>query len=231
MRSERHGRLHIDATRTSAGKHIDTWHFVSPFPKIAHLEVKVFIFKSGTTVHFEAKGPQLVGSFTDTDIQRLATSVEDALRIQHDLITGAVWEDWLEVCVRGSHEDARFGIGRESRLDITYKVIKRGVYPANGTAYTLSSNGVAVEFPKPKQANVADENVQALNGFRFGDRELESEYSYLPATPENRAALDELMAKLESLRHQLSGFLRQDVVAQSLSGRAASLQLTTPVES
>jgi hypothetical protein len=227
MRSEKHGRLHIDATRTSAGKHIDTWFFVSPFPRVDRLEVKVFIFKSQTEVHFEAKGPQLPETLSDTDIQRLSTRVEDALRIQHDLIVGALWEDWLEVCVRGCHGDANFGIGRESGLDITYKVIKRGVYPANGKAYTLSGSGGAVGFPKPKQANVADEDVQALAGFRFGDRELESEYSYLPATPANRAALDELMSKLEKLRLQLSGFLRQDVVVQSLSSCAATLQLTT----
>lgn len=232
MRSQKHGWLHIDNTRTSAGKHIDTWFFVSPFPSVKRLEVKVLIFKSQTDgVRFEAQGQQLPEIISDTDIQRLATRVEDALRIQHDLIVGAVWEDWLEVCVKGFHGAAERGTtGSKSSLDIAYRIIKRGREPKSGRAYTLTSSGVAIEFPGPKQANVPDGKDKppaSLANFRFGDRELESEYSYLPATPANLAALDELMDKLQSLRLQLSGFLRQDVVEKSLSRRAAILSLTT----
>jgi hypothetical protein len=95
--------------------------------------------------------------------------------------------------------------------------------------YVINMNHLAVPFPKPKQADVPDDlgpDAPSLKNFKTGRNE-DSEYSYLPATDDNIAALDELMNRMDALRLQLSSFLGQESVARSLAMRTANLRLTT----
>lgn len=148
-------------------------------------------------------------------------------------MTGVTWEDWLEVQVRG-RRSARDVIGTvESDLRITYCRLKRGVHPVTREPYVINSNGIAVPFPSPKQAGELDPDVERdtppsvkrLSGYSsaLGGRDQDAEYSYLPATPENIAALEDLLSRMQALREKLSAFLRQDVVLNSLAGLATAL--------
>jgi hypothetical protein len=61
-----------------------------------------------------------------------------------------------------------------------------------------------------------------LKDFKGMDaRDEECEYSYLPATDENIAALEEIMRRMRVLRSSLTIFLGQGNVQQALAGLAS----------
>jgi hypothetical protein len=235
MKSKTAGTLNVDQTR-SGGKVIDEWRFISPFkgqdaPK---LSAKISIHKSDHAgLTFEAHSDSIPRPIVDTDINRLRQKVDDALRHQHDMLTGVTWVEWLEVEVRGRRSTRPGSDTVEADLRITYRVLKRGVHPDTGDAYFINLNGIAMPFPSAKQAGEPDpdvdpnesESLQDVHLFRglSRARDLECEYSYLPATPENISALEDLIGRLQSLRDALSTFLRQDTVHASLAGLAGAV--------
>jgi hypothetical protein len=234
MYSQTAGKLNVDQTR-SGGKVVDEWRFLSPFQgkEAPKLSAKISIHKSGQAgLTFEAHSDSLPHPIVDTDINRLRQKVDDALRHQHDMLTGVAWVEWLEVEVRGRRSARDVNRTVESDLRITYQVLKRGVHPVTGKAYVVNSNGIAVTFPSPKQAGEPDPDagrddcaaVKRLSGYHSSlrGRDLAAEYSYLPATPENIAGLEDLIGRLQALRDSLSAFLRQDTVHASLAGLASA---------
>lgn len=223
------GTLDVGHQVRSGGKVVDEWKFRSPFHETGapQLTATVSIDKSNPRAFtFVARSESLPTAIIDTDINRLREKVEAALRQQHDVLTGAVWEDWLEVEVRGRlRRDNRADTSTtEADLTITYRHIKRGVRPTGETC-VVNSNGIAVPFPSAKRAGEPDpdagpdvgESLSNIRGLGRG-RDLEAEYSYIPATVENIQALDDLLERMQTLRENLSAFLRQDAVQQSLSG-------------
>lgn len=224
----REGHLAVGKTR-SDGKIVDEWKFVSPFREggdAPKLSVQVSIYKvDGDRIEFRAHGAHLAEPLTDTDIERLRHKVEEALRFQHHMLTQVTWEDWLEVRVSGFRKyrdtNSRYR-NDESELRIDYTWLKRGVDTRTGKAYVINSNGIAVDFPKPKKANELDEGetIQAPGEIEFRGmfkRDLEAEYSYIPATPENIAGLEDMLGRMQTLREKISDFLGQDKVLQSLA--------------
>lgn len=224
MYEQNPGHLEVGMTR-SGGKLVDEWTFRSPFKdkRAPKLVVQISIDKTKQDrITFLAHADCLGKDIADTDIEQLRQKVEAALRFQHDLLTGVPWEEWLEVEVRGRTKGGHGG-SRESDLRITYRPLKRGIDPASGEHYVINSNEIAVPFPKPKKAGVLDEG-EAVGPWRgMNRRESEAEYSYLPATPENIAALDELMGRLDTLRAKLSAFLGQEAVPESLGDLARGM--------
>lgn len=149
---------HLDAGHQvrSGGKVVDEWKFRSPFHEkgAPQLSVTVSIDKSDRKqFKFVARSDALPAEVIDADINRLRENVEAALRQQHDVLTGVVWETWLEVEVRGRRRaDERADSSTvEADLQITYRRLKRGVLPT-GEAYVVNSNGIAVSFPSASQA-------------------------------------------------------------------------------
>lgn len=236
MYSDSTGKLDVGRQVRTGGKAIDEWTYQSPFrskdaPK---LSAKISIDKSDRNEFiFVAHSDSLPQAIVDTDINRLRKKVDDEFRHQHDVLTGVTWEDWLEVQVRGRYAGRDSTRTVESDLKIMYCSLKRGVHPVTGIAYVINMNGIAVPFPSPKQAGDVDpdverdtpESVKRLSGYSsaLGGRDKEAEYSYLPATPENIAALNDLLERMQTLRNSLSAFLRQDVVLDSLAGRGATV--------
>lgn len=220
----------------SGGKAVDEWTFRSPFrdKNAPKLSAKIYIDKSNRKeFKFVAQSDSLPRPIEDTDINRLKQKVDEALRFQHDMLTGVTWEDWLEIRVNGRYRPLDVTRQVEADLTITYRVLKRGVHPKTGEAYVINSNGIATPFPKPKKAGELDEGAdedRSLANMRFDLRQREYEYSYLPSTPENIAALEDLMARMQKLRENLAAFLRQDTVQQSLANLAnQSLALPAPL--
>jgi hypothetical protein len=219
MYQQKAGTLNVGNT-LRGGKIVDKWSFISPFRRkdAPKLEVQVSIDKSKKdSILFVAHGDCLPSKIKDTDIERLRQNVEAALRFQHDMLTRVTWEDWMEVEVRGRIDERNYDKFKKSDLQISCRPLKRGVDPATGEAYVINSNGIAVPFPKPKKADELDEGDTEHDFRGMNKRDKEAEYSYLPATAENVAALDELMGRMQTLRANLSAFLRQDTVQQSLA--------------
>ena len=211
------GRLRTGATRSN-GKQVDEWTFLSPFhtkdaPK---LSVTISIIKgSHDKIEFVARSTDLRAELTDTDIDRLRAKVEAELRFQHDLLTKVVWEDWLEIEVRGETRTKEKDISK-TNLEISYRHIKRGVNSSTGEAYLINNNGIAVEFPPSKKAGVEDSLQTKFFGKGFPTRDVDTEYSYVKATVEVLTALDDLMVRTQLLKNKIADLLSQDVVTYSL---------------
>lgn len=223
MVDQQEGRLEVGATRAS-GKEVTEWQFKSPFTdrKLPDLSVKVSIHNDRKGLRFRAHGPCLPEAIEDSDIERLRQQVETALREQHARLTASSWHDWLEIEVHGREDTNRRETERESTLSIKYRRLKRYDDPETGQAFVLNNNGYASSFPKPKKAGFDDEGKPA-GDWDLGSRSVHAEYSYLPATPENIAALEDLMARLNALRTTLSTFLSQDNAQAALLNVAGLL--------
>lgn len=232
MFGEKPGYLRVTRTRVSTGKLIDEWVFESPLNTrdrmgtVPELRVGVSLKSTDKGIIFCAHGPALQKKIEDTDIERLRQAVDDELRFQHDSLTGLAWEDWLEVQVT-------FPYGSESSLSsavwVKAEPIKRAIDPATGTPLTLNFNNLVMAFPTPKQAGVADPD----NGGRFSTRERETNatYSYIPATPENVRALEDLVRRVVELRETLCAFMSQDRIPETLQRAVSSANLLRDLSS
>lgn len=212
MHGNKPGHLRVTRTRVSTGKLIDEWHFVSPLEvrgrKAPQLSVQVSLKSEEKGITFIAHGECLPKPLVDTDIERLREAVEDELRFQHDSATGLDWQDWVEVQVRSPLGCRRTAEG--NGVEVHAKPIKRATDPATGEALTLNPNNLVAPFPLPKKPGEVDGDSL------FPDRDVDSAYSYVPASPENVAALKNIFRRIDELRDALSVFLSQEQVHESL---------------
>jgi hypothetical protein len=235
MNGKKPGQLDVGRSVRSGGKVVDEWRFLSPFrghgdePKPPKLKVEIAVIKEEKGITFEARGVEFNFVARDQNIELLRQKVEEELRFQHDLLTGAPWEDWLEIEVSGKTEERTQSL--QANVQLKYTVLKRAVDPRTGKAYYLhDSNHVAIKFPEPKAVGEMDEGDTVGHFTGLNRRNVDSEYSYLPATPENIAALKDLQNRLEELRLRMSAFLNQGTVQKSLANLASgALSLPAPL--
>lgn len=219
----------------NGGKLIDEWSFNQPFhgaDRAAPYRIEVYMRKrhtgAGTSIQsvieFIAQCPALPESrMVNSDIEVLRVAVEDHLREQAILSSGVNWEDWLEVIVQGGKRKYGSPVDGEE-LVIEYKKLRRGRHPdLPGRDYTINNNHVAVKFPTGKKTGTdgVGEHIDlgpnsSFRGHLGDGRNPDGEYSYIPDTPANRAALDGLIGSLRTLRSRLSDFLGQAGIERSL---------------
>lgn len=224
---------------------IDEWKFKSPFGDRAwadQMVAEVRMRKSDrrgrlidqTGIEFFATSKCWPGEIAHSNTTTLLGMVKREFQLYDMAHRAIVWEDWLEIEVSPrDHSDdpdaGKFSVG----LELTYRVIKRGVDPRDGKAYTLTDSSYAgnvIPFPLPKAAGVVDRNPRtgkvvdnSTGRDWYHAREERDQFAYLPATPENRAALDDLIAKMHQLRDRLAGVLEQTVIAKQLAGVSGRL--------
>lgn len=232
------GKLEVGRSVRSGGKVVDEWSFTSPFrghkqdgPKPPVLNVEIAIIKSGNDgIVFEARSKGLQRSLRNRDIEALRQEVEEALRFQHHMLTEIPWEPWLEIKVSGRREESTKYQGAAAEVKLEYFHLQRAVDPKTGRIYVVNSNHIAVDFPIPKKAGERDPDDKDYMGMRVHNREVNAEYSYLPATPENLAALQDLQNRVNELRLRMSAFLNQETAQQSLANVASGmLALAAPL--
>ena len=207
------GALALDAPTRSGGKKILTWEFTARGSQ-SSVSVAISVEKHEGGLRFKAACDKLVGEYADSDINALHNKVEAALLGQAAALSGIQWEDWLEVVVRGDNsdfEDSQWSALGAS-LHIQVNRLKRGMHPSSGEAVTINTNGVVVAFPKATSINAPEVDQ---GGLRLRGRP--EERSYIPATAENRIALDQILERMALLRASMAGLLSQDTVADKLA--------------
>jgi hypothetical protein len=202
--------VHLNFTNNQTGKKVFDWTFWVAGKK-DRISVEVKAYNNGTDMWFQASGEHIPEAVKSTDINALRAQVQDILTEQVTLLTHIEWEDWFEVIVDGDNSD--FGDSRFSALGANLKVkinrLKRGVDPKSGRVLTVN-NGSVMDFPTP--SSIDDPGV-TVSGMRTGSS---VEKSYIPATPENRAAIDDILLRMQTLRNSIAVFLSQDNITDTL---------------
>lgn len=228
----------------ASGKKIETWTFTRPtsdrHPPKSTVDVHMLLL-ADRGLGFALSGKDLpAGDWTDTDIRRLHVKAEAALKEQDELHGGITWEPWLEVqtSLKKERLTARsFHVATGRDLQITYRPLLRGVHPNQpDRVLTVNSNGSVVDFPKPLTPDSIQEK-RTLRGlgeaeggsasFDVGSQDGRVEgdtYAYVPDTPSNRAALEQIFTGMENLGAKLHALLSPDAVVQSMANIGQSLQ-------
>lgn len=224
-----YGRLRVGFSR---GVKIDVWTYESPHSDRAYAdkmtaEIRLEPLRRASRAGeqgmiFSATSECWKEEITSPNIDALFEKVQEAFRTFDLAQRGIVWEDWLEIVIQPESLWNRNEDGHSAGLVLGYRTIKRGLDPRSRRPYTITHHGHVSDFPKPKTAGEKEKGDKG-DGFHHG-RDAEHQYAYLPATPENRAALDTIMRKLGELRTRLASILYQKVIGTELILAAAQME-------
>lgn len=183
---------------------------------------------------------------TGTVLADLHAQALEAARAEFDLAHGLEWSDWLEIRIKEtSLYDRRDAVGA-GQAHLSYTQIARAEKP-DGQAFTVNGNGVLVSFPTPvgverspdgltaqrrldpdKEARInaksgigSASHIGALLGAR-DSRSADTQFAYLPDTPENRAGLDAIIQAIEGINVRLQDFLQPENIEHTLQRAMAS---------
>lgn len=159
----------------------------------------------------------LLAPIEDADVSSLHAKVEAAL-LALNMGTRIEWQDYLQIEVSGNGVNEAF-IDTEynfQQLDVKIKRVKYGLHPDNHEPYILDRQGYPTKVKQNKTFMFQGKPYDPDQGTQF---------SYIPATPENIAAMDDVCARMRVLKDRLSDVLSQDNVQLTLSDLAARLPL------
>lgn len=215
-KDEFYGTLREKAHRK---KKVDVWTFYSPFSDKAARDAgynAVIELRNGYSegLHFAAMSPHFPGALKDTDIKRLREKVERAFRMADMAARDIKWEDWIEIEMDETHN---FRDEHGVSLNVQWRFLKRGVHPVSGEAFTIHhSNNVVIPFPKAKLAGEHDHG-KGDREWHQHDRDVGTQFSYIPATAPNVAALEALAERITASRTRLRDLLNQKQIQISLT--------------
>ena len=206
------GVLDVHNPRTSAGKKVMTWDFK---PKGCDRDYQIEIayhMDDDGRMYFKATNATLGVSVHGTDIESMRQEVAAELILKSTDIKDLSWEDWLEVSVGGS--GSRFNLnphtGMGAELKIHVKRLKRGWHEPAKRYVTINMNGLVVPFPEAVEQQVNTGSLGWLTG------RASPQTAYIPDTPENRAALDDIQDRMMALQNRLADILHQDAIHSSI---------------
>lgn len=211
------GRLTTDGPQRAGGKKVFEWMFV--FSNVDRKPVKVIVSLMGGMV-FSASCAELAGvDLKHSDIQQLHAMTESALMDRIADISGIVWEDWYQIEVTGGRSD--FADSRHSswgsNLKINITDLKRGLHPVSGKPVTIGQHGTLIDFPESSSIDVDEQDVGDWRKAGFKPGRSCAERSYLPATPENTAALKHIIDQTYILRSKLAHVLNHDEIEKTVA--------------
>lgn len=186
--------------RRPPGKRIDKWDY----------------YHDGVTYHFEVRmlpddrlmlnslgEPAL--RISGSELKKLKTEARNRLK----KLVATDWEEWLRVKMVSAIDcDYREDEDQEIEFSLSFEVDRQ--------MFAKTADGQKVHKDKGR--------TQVYAGWPSDSKKTWGrEYSYIKATPENVAALGDIMDRLASLGKQLSEFLGRDKIAKSLASLGARL--------
>ena len=174
----------------------------------------------------------------------------DISRAEFDLRNDLTWTDWLEIRIEEAGNYKTRDVTASAQAFLSYSVIPRAEKP-DGTAFTVNGNGVLVKFPEPvgvfrpspedadgwtgrrlskdKEREILAASGGVTTGTTLGrllnatdSRDPNTQFAYLPDTPENRAGLDSIIAAIDQVNVRLQAFLAPNEIVQTLARAALS---------
>jgi len=193
------------------GRKVFDWTFNAPD---GGKPVEVFLVHGDTRdagMKFRADCPALNESVEAVDINDLKEKLETVLSDKSLVMLGVQWEDWLCVEVKGAMNP------RSGGISVTYSHIKRGIHPVSGKAVTIDSRNRFSPFPEAcstrEKFDYMSNSGPIDSSIYLGDPK---EVSYIQATPENIAALEEITRRIRQLRMDLADVLSQELIRAKL---------------
>ena len=212
------------------GKKIDTWSFQAPFSD-EKIEIEILAGTHEKRLIFTARSQEHEINLASENLNDLHSQLLDLLDARDNLRSDAVWENWLEVIVTGGNDHHSGGRHsgpfrgydtpdqKQEKIILSYAMVRKAIY--QGDEYIMNINNNPTPFPKPKEAGVKDEEDKVMFQGKLvsmgSPRLQDSSYSYIPDTPENRKALNEVIMGMNELRNNLSRLLNQDGAQRFLS--------------
>lgn len=182
------------------------------------VEVRLLAEKDGLRLRATCQD-KLIEPIEDSDIKRLHERVEAALEAL-GMGVKIEWLDYIQIQVHSGRDDltdALYGKtwnARES-VDVKAELVKYGIHPITQVPHILDRRGYPrmVVYPMTTfQGRPWDTN----QGWKF---------TYIPATPENMAAIEDICVRLGLLKARLVDVLSQDNVQATLQNITSALPL------
>lgn len=240
-----HGHINTPWWQT---KKITEWDYSSPIafdkemvgrlgqPKInVNIRRRSKVDDGKDTYTFEARSTWFKAGEV-IEAKTLSELEEKCERLLNEIVlasAGIKWTEWLEVKIaRDSTEEQDFGskrkrdggITRKAELSVSYTTIKRAKMP-DGRDLMLESGWRLKPFPEPKAAG--EKKKRDISSDEYDWRDEDSEYAYIPATPENIAALDAIRLMIDTAGARLQGLLAQKSIGRTIGFVAAGHPLLT----
>ena len=216
-----HPKANMSNLKVKANK-LTEWifniHSVGESKKPVAVEVRLLAEKGGLRLRATCQD-KLIEPIEDSDIERLHERVEAALEAL-GMGMKIEWLDYIQIQVHGGRDDLTDALyGNEwnacESVDLKADLVKYGIHPITQVPYILDKRGyprVAVYPMSIFQGKPWDTN----QGWKF---------TYIPATPENMAAIEDICARLGVLKTRLVDVLSQDNVRATLQNIANALPL------
>jgi hypothetical protein len=186
--------------------------------KAIAVEVRLIAKESGLMLRAICQD-NLIESIDDSDIDRLHARVDAALNAL-DMGDRIEWQDYIKIQVcsgRDDLSDALYGDkwrANES-VDVRSEFVKYGLHPVTQEPYILDRYGY------PRKAVIP---VSYFQGKPW-DTEQGWKSAYIPATPENIAAIEDVCSRLGVLKERLVHVLSQGNIQATLLNITNALPL------
>lgn len=214
--SSREEGLHIPSRRK-----IDTWvHKIRIGPDWKEYKIAISIVKQNNgEMSFEAFSRDwgYPHDAMSADINNLRRQVEQRIRAM-DLGDGLEWSDYFKIEAEGN-SNSYFGNPEESKsqhLKVSCERTRCARLPDGELYYLDGQNNPRKAISRTGQKN------DMLRGKPIDAHES---VSFIPATPENEAALQDILGKMRLLRVRLTELLAQEQIFESLQRISAGAQL------
>lgn len=192
------------------------------FEKLGPMVAAVSIEQRGRStedesIRFVARSSWFGGKRSDgisaSTLEALKVAVAKAFTDMVLAHTKVEWEDWIEVEIDSQESDDQPTNEASARIGVKWEILKRARFP-DGRDMVLD-RGSLMKFPSPKAAGVECDRVA---GRRYSEywQDTDRQYAYIPATPENLAAMRELVKKIGEVNTRLMGVLAQSSIKSTV---------------